>query len=43
MSTTCSLLTFNATLIHQVLYIPSGWWHSTLNIGEFVVFMSTFL
>lgn len=29
--------------VGEVLYIPSGWWHSTLNIGEFVVFMSTFL
>jgi len=27
---------------NEVLYIPSGWWHSTLNIGQ-SVFISTFL
>ncbi|KAL6075008.1 jmjC domain-containing protein 8 [Balamuthia mandrillaris] len=27
----------------ELLYLPSDWWHSTLNIGHDVVFMSTFV
>ncbi|KAL6053868.1 jmjC domain-containing protein 8 [Balamuthia mandrillaris] len=27
----------------ELLYLPSDWWHSTLNIGHEVVFMSTFV
>ena len=27
----------------QVLYVPNGWMHATLNLDDWTVFMSSFL
>lgn len=28
--------------VGEVLYLPTGWWHATLNVGQ-TVFISTFV